>query len=68
MPQYLISESDKRVVVRNYRGFISVYTQPGETDCTCSTSEEIRKRYPQLELEGPERLLQGRAVGIEPKN
>lgn len=57
MPQYLISESDTRVVVRNYRGFISVYTQPEETDCSCSTSAEIRKRYPQLALEGPERLL-----------
>jgi lysine 2,3-aminomutase len=68
MPQYLISESDKRVVVRNYRGFISVYTQPEETDCTCSTAEEIRKRYPRLESEGPERLLEGKAVGIEPKN
>ncbi len=66
-PQYLISESDKRVVVRNYRGFISVYTQPDETDCRCSTADAIRKRYPQLELEGPERLLQGRAVGIEPQ-
>lgn len=68
MPQYLISESDKKVVVRNYRGFISVYTQPEETDCRCSTADEIRKRYPHLEREGPDRLLQGRAVGIEPKD
>jgi lysine 2,3-aminomutase len=68
MPQYLISESDTRVVVRNYRGFLSSYTQPGERDCTCSTSDEIRKRYAGLESEGPERLLQGKAVGIEPKN
>ncbi len=66
MPQYLISESDKRVVVRNYRGFLSVYTQPEETDCYCSTAEAIRKRYPG-ELEGPQGLLQGKAIGIEPK-
>lgn len=68
MPQYLISESDKRVVVRNYRGAIASYTQPEERDCACSTSEEIRKRYPHLDSEGPERLLQGKAVGLEPKN
>jgi lysine 2,3-aminomutase len=68
MPQYLITESDKRVVVRNYRGFLSSYTQPEETDCACSTADEIRKRYPHLDAEGPDRLLQGRAVGIEPKN
>jgi lysine 2,3-aminomutase len=67
MPQYLISESDKRVVVRNYRGFLSVYTQPEVTDCDCSTADEIRKKYPRLEIEGPEGLLQGKAVGIEPR-
>ncbi len=68
MPQYLISESDKRVVVRNYRGFLSVYTQPEDRDCACSTSEEIKKRYAHLDVEGPEKLLMGKAVGIEPKN
>ena len=68
MPQYLISESDKRVVVRNYRGFISAYAQPEETDCACSTAEEIRKKYPHLETEGPQGLLQGKTVGIEPKH
>lgn len=67
MPQYLITESDKRVVVRNYRGFISVYAQPEDRDCTCSTSEEIRKRYAHLDVEGPEKLLMGKAVNIEPK-
>ena len=67
MPQYMISESEKRVVVRNYRGFLSVYAQPEETDCSCSTTATIRKHFPHLELEGPDRLLQGKAVGIEPK-
>jgi lysine 2,3-aminomutase len=28
MPQYLISQSDKRVVVRNFEGLITTYTQP----------------------------------------
>jgi lysine 2,3-aminomutase len=67
MPQYLISESEKRVVVRNYRGLLSVYAQPQDRDCTCSTSEEIRKRYAHLNVEGPEKLLMGKAVNIEPE-
>jgi lysine 2,3-aminomutase len=28
MPQYLISQSDKRMVVRNFEGLITTYTQP----------------------------------------
>ena len=66
MPQYMISESDKKVVLRNYRGFISVYGQPDETDCTCSTSAEIAKRYSLIHPEGPDQLMHGDAVGIEP--
>ncbi len=67
MPQYLISESDKKVVVRNYRGFLSVYTQPEETDCECSTTEDIRKKYPHLEPEGPQGLMENRVAGHLPK-
>lgn len=68
MPQYLISESDKKVVVRNYRGFLSVYSQPEETDCDCSTAAEMTKRYPYIHPEGPDQLLHSQAVGIEPGN
>ncbi len=67
MPQYLISESDKRVVVRNYRGFLSVYTQPEEVNCNCSTAAEIQKKYPHLNTEGPEKLLQGEAGVLQIK-
>ncbi len=66
MPQYMISESDKKVVVRNYRGFLSVYTQPEETDCRCSTAPEIARRYSHILPEGPEKLMHTQAVGIEP--
>lgn len=68
MPQYLISESDKRVVVRNYKGSLHAYTQPEETNCDCSTSAEILKRYPHLQTEGPERLLEGKALGLNRRN
>lgn len=40
-PQYLISQSEHKVVIRNYQGTISTYPQPKESDCTCSTSKAV---------------------------
>lgn len=40
-PQYLISQSEHKVVIRNYQGTISTYPQPKESDCTCSTSRAV---------------------------
>ena len=68
MPQYLISESDTKVGVRNYRGFMSVYTQPTETDCRCSTAQEISERHPAPKPEGPDMLMHGQVVGIQPRD
>lgn len=62
MPQYLISESDKKVVLRNYRGFISVYSQPEEVDCTCSTAAEIAKRYSNIHPVGVYSLAPAKPV------
>ena len=59
MPQYLISQSDKRAVVRNYKGTISVYTEPDADDCSCSTAAEFKKRFADVEPEGPEGLMTG---------
>lgn len=37
MPQYLISQSPNKVVLRNYEGIITTYAEPNhiENDCTC---------------------------------
>src|SRR4030095_17242507 len=37
-PNYLLSHSDKKGILRNYKGFIGSYPQPTETDCSCSTT------------------------------
>ena len=43
-PDYLISQGDHKVIVRNYAGKLSVYTEPQETDCACSTTEEMKSK------------------------
>ncbi len=53
MPQYLISQSDSRVAVRNFEGFISAYTQPTDYQshdpATCAYCQAAR---PELGQEG----------------
>jgi lysine 2,3-aminomutase len=65
-PQYLISQSDKKVVVRNYQGYISSYPQPRETDCRCSTAAEIEARSGTEHEDGLARLLHEESVTIVP--
>ena len=43
MPNYVLSQSDKRVVLRNYMGKISVYTSPENTkqnSCKCNICKD----------------------------
>jgi lysine 2,3-aminomutase len=67
MPQYLLSMSDRRAVVRNYEGLISTYTQPTDyvshdpTACTY-----CRARLGEDGQEGVAGLLAGRASTIAP--
>jgi len=65
-PHYLISQSDKKVVVRNYEGFISTYPQPTLTDCTCSTAKAVEAVARPQHEHGLARLLHEDSVSIEP--
>ncbi len=62
MPTYLISQSPNRVVVRNYEGVISTYTEPTDyvEDCHCPECTKKKK-------EGVAALLGGEKLSIEPK-
>lgn len=42
-PNYLISQGDHKVILRNYAQKIYEYNEPLETDCRCSTTEAIKK-------------------------
>lgn len=61
MPQYLISQSPDRVVLRNYEGVITTYSQP--TDYQSPDCSECP--YCQDSL-GVHSLLQGHGISLEP--
>lgn len=68
MPQYLISQSDKKVVVRNFEGYIASYPQPEESDCRCSSSEAVRKTMTSNEELGLAKILhQEESISYRPK-
>lgn len=68
LPNYLLSMSDKQVIVRNYEGFICSYAQPSEYQAhdpaTCVYCQNCRDEYGQ---EGVAGLLTGRETAIAPE-
>lgn len=66
MPQYIISQAPGKVVLRNYEGVITTYTEPmdytpGECDVDFLKGEDI-------EREGVAGLLHGDRMAMEPKD
>jgi len=66
MPQYMISQSPERVILRNYEGVITTYTQPTsyEFDVEGAVETAAQKEH---KLFGVGGLLQGNRVAIELK-
>ncbi|MFA5274186.1 MAG: lysine 2,3-aminomutase [Candidatus Izemoplasmatales bacterium] len=63
MPNYLISMAPGKVVLRNYEGVISTYSEPPayESNCHC---EDCKKE----KSEGVSALLRGEGTSIEPSH
>ncbi|MDZ4182303.1 MAG: lysine 2,3-aminomutase, partial [Candidatus Cloacimonadaceae bacterium] len=65
MPNYLISQMPGRIILRNYEGFITAYTEPGfeaiNDDDYKDLCPEERKS-----VEGVMTLLRGKKVSIGP--
>lgn len=63
MPTYVISQSPGRVVLRNFEGVITTYTEPEvyTNYCNCPDCKENAK------VEGVASLLQGQRLAIEPE-
>ena len=61
MPNYVISQSPHRVVLRNFEGVITTYTEPTDykEECHCPDCEKKRK-------EGVASLLKGDQLALEP--
>ena len=68
MPNYVISQNEKRVITRNYEGVITTYEEPRRYDVDCGQCS-ICKSEPQLKPTcGVAKLLDGSEKVIEPKN
>ena len=64
MPQYVISQAPGKVVLRNFEGVITTYTEPTDykNECNC----EYCKANQNKSIEGVSSLLEGRGMAIEP--
>ncbi|MHB1392712.1 MAG: lysine 2,3-aminomutase [Clostridia bacterium] len=64
MPQYLISQSKKKVILRNFEGVVTTYTEPEyvEEPCTCEACTGKKEDR----LSGVAGLLAGNALNLEP--
>jgi len=66
MPNYLLSQSDRRLVLRNYEGVITTYTQPDNvfSDCGhCHICDNVQYKP----LDGVAKLLSGEKLYLEPE-
>lgn len=67
-PQYMISQSDHKVVLRNFEGFVSSYEEPltytPHDRATCSYCQSKRSEAGQAGVSG---LLDGEAMVIKPE-
>lgn len=63
MPQYAISQSDKKIILRNFEGNIYSYTEPANNDSTCQCEECKKKK--EAKSPGPAGLMKGKKVAIE---
>ncbi|XMB68049.1 lysine 2,3-aminomutase [Mycoplasmatota bacterium zrk1] len=63
MPQYMISQSPRRVVLRNFEGVITTYHVPNNYDdhCDCEYCQEDNQTT------GVAGLLRGENIALEPK-
>ena len=64
MPQYIISQAPGKVVLRNFEGVITTYTEPTDykNECNC----EYCKAAQNKSIEGVSSLLEGKGMAIEP--
>ena len=72
MPQYVISQSPGRVVLRNFEGVITTYTEPTDyhNDCNCPECQAARAKEQvpaDKAVDGVISLLEGERMNIEPR-
>lgn len=66
MPNYIVSQSDRRVILRNYEGVITTYTEPHKVESDCGRCDVCRdERY--KPLDGVAKLLSGEKLVLQPE-
>ncbi len=70
MPQYIISQSPHKVILRNYEGVITTYTEPDhyEETCQCEYCQAEREGKRKVKLMGVAGLERGQELSMEPAN
>ena len=70
MPQYVISQTPHKVILRNYEGVITTYTEPEnyKETCQCEYCRAEREGKRKVELMGVAGLERGQALSMEPAN
>jgi lysine 2,3-aminomutase len=65
MPNYLITHGENRVILRNYEGVITSYTEPADysANCDCNNCKDRK-----CKTDGVASLLTGDDLAIEPAN
>ena len=68
MPNYVISQSPHKVVLRNFEGVITTYTEPSDYvgECHCPECERKRKENIAGFSEGVASLNEGQRMSLEP--
>lgn len=63
MPNYIISQAPGKIVLRNYEGVITTYSEPKyyTSECSCEDCKEKK-------LDGISGLLQGNQISMEPES
>ncbi|WHH60361.1 lysine 2,3-aminomutase [Petroclostridium sp. X23] len=66
-PQYLISQSENKVILRNYEGVICAYTEPEEKDSECHHCDYC-KQYDSEPVTGIEKLFREKKLSLIPRS
>ena len=66
MPQYIISQSPNKVILRNFEGVITTYTEPVDYSNECECDIDFLKQ--DNKAEGVASLIQGERLTLEPSH
>jgi lysine 2,3-aminomutase len=64
-PNYLLTQSPDKVIIRNYEGMVSTYIEPEDRDCSCSTAAQFQDPVKKSNV-GVANLLNGEHMSLYP--